>query len=165
MAQTLFKKEKIMISGESGNVLLITLIILVLLTIIGISATRTASIDMQVAGNNMVYKKNLFTAEGAALEAVQVMSNEAELETIGWIMPEGTDDDISNIRDKDKFEAISNTSSIDDNARFAVIRGGLVETGESLDMTRVKIHEFAVYGRSDQNNGTSIIRMGYRKAY
>lgn len=165
MAQLLFKNEKTMTSGESGNVLLITLIILVLLTIIGISATRTASIDMQVAGNNMIYKRNLFSAEGAALEAVQTMTNLTELETVGWIIPEGTDDDISNIRDKDKFEAISNQSSINDDARYAVVRGGLVETGESLDMTRVKIHEFAVYGRSDQLRGTSIIKMGFRKAY
>jgi len=164
MAQTLFKKEKIMNIGESGNVLLITLIILVLLTIIGISATRTASIDMQVAGNNMIYKKNLFGAEGAALEAVQVMSNEAELDTVGytWIRPEGTDENI--VRDKDQFEGISNTSSIDD-SRYTVIRGGLVETGESLDMTRVKIREFAVYGRSDQQRGTSIVKLGFRKAY
>jgi len=165
MAQPLFKKEKIMTSGESGNVLLITLIILVLLTIIGISATRTASIDMQVAGNNMIYKKNLFGAEGAALEAVQIMSNEAELDTVGytWIRPEDTDENI--VRDKDQFEGISNTSSIDEDVGYAVIRGGLVDTGESLDMTRVKIHEFAVYGRSDQNRGASVVKLGYRKAY
>ena len=165
MAQILYKKEKIMNRGEGGNVLLITLIILVLLTIIGISATRTASIDMQVAGNNMVYKKNLFTAEGGALEAVQVMSNEAELDTVGypWIRPEGTDENI--VRDKDQFEGISRQSLTDENARYTVIRGGLVETGESLDMTRVKIHEFAVYGRSDQQRGTSIVKVGFRKAY
>jgi len=165
MAQILYKKEKIMNRGEGGNVLLITLIILVLLTIIGISATRTASIDMQVAGNNMVYKKNLFTAEGGALEAVQVMSNEAELDTVGypWIRPEGTDENI--VRDKDQFEGISRQSLTDENARYTVIRGGLVETGESLDMTRVKIHEFAVYGRSDQQRGTSIVKLGFRKAY
>jgi len=165
MAQTLFKKEKIMISGEGGNVLLITLIILVLLTIIGISATRTASIDMQVAGNNMIYKKNLFSAEGGALEAVQVMSNEAELDTVGypWIRPEDTDENI--VRDKDQFEGISRQSLTDENARYSVIRGGLVDTGESLDMTRVKIHEFAVYGRSDQNRGASVVKLGYRKAY
>jgi hypothetical protein len=165
MAQSLFNNEKIMTSRESGNVLLITLIILVLLTIIGISATRTASIDMQVAGNNMIYKKNLFGAEGAALEAVQTMSNQAELDTVGytWIRPEDTSEDV--IRDKDQFEGISQTSSIDEDAGYSVIRGGLVDTGESLDMTRVKIHEFAVYGRSDQQRGTSIVKLGFRKAY
>src|SRR4030043_1657592 len=137
MAQSLFNNEKIMNRGESGNVLLITLIILVLLTIIGISATRTASIDMQVAGNNMIYKKNLFGAEGAALEAVQIMSNEDELDTVGydWIRPEGTDE--NTVRDKDQFEGISNTSSIGEDAGYTVIRGGLVETGESLDMTKI----------------------------
>ena len=165
MAQSLFNNEKIMTSRESGNVLLITLIILVLLTIIGISATRTASIDMQVAGNNMIYKKNLFGAEGAALEAVQTMSNQAELDTVGytWIRPEDTSEDV--IRDKDQFEGISQTSSIDEDAGYSVIRGGLVDTGESLDMTRVKIHEFAVYGRSDQQRGTSIVKLGFRKSY
>jgi len=177
MAQTLSEKtatqkEKHILKGEEGNVLIISLILLVLLTMLGISSTRTSSIDLQVAGNNMTYKRNLFFGEAAAFEAVQNMQ-ETDLETAApnWILPEGVTD--TDIRDTNQWDTsfaggkTAQTSTIDAGgaARYLAVSGGLVDTGESLDMTRTKIHEFSVYGRCDRTNGTSIVKMGYRKAY
>jgi len=166
-------KERSIINLEDGNVLIVSLILLVLLTMLGISATRTSSIDMQVAGNNMTYKRNLFTAEAAAYQAVQIME-ETDLVTDApnWLLPEGTSE--VHIGPPDRWEngfpgGTAGSSSIDSDpratTRFIAIRGGIVETGESLDMTRTKINEFSVYGRCDRNRGTSIVKVGYRKAY
>lgn len=165
------KKESIT-GGEDGNVLIISLILLVLLTLIGISATSTSMIEMQIAGNNMIYKRNLYLAEGAAYDAIQRME-ETDLETSPptWLAPETvTEDDILVTANWDgSFTGgkVASTSQIDPNgaARYVAVMGGIVATGESLDMTRVKIHEYEVYGRADRNNGISIVKMGYRKAF
>jgi len=52
------------IKNESGSVLIIALLILVLLTIIGISASTTSTIDIQIAGNEKLYKIAFYAADG-----------------------------------------------------------------------------------------------------
>jgi hypothetical protein len=50
--------------NEEGNVLITAFIFLVILTLIGIFATRTAQMDMQIAANEIPYKRNFYIAEG-----------------------------------------------------------------------------------------------------
>ena len=49
---------------ENGNVTVIALMILVVLTVIGISASRTSTTDIRIAGNEIPYKRNFYVAEG-----------------------------------------------------------------------------------------------------
>ena len=60
-------------NNKEGNVLIITLIVLVALTFLGITATRMSSTDLLVSGNKKIYTENLYNAEAAAYHAVQVM--------------------------------------------------------------------------------------------
>ena len=50
--------------NEKGNVTLIALILLVVLTLIGISASRTSTLDMQIARNEIPFKQGFYIAEG-----------------------------------------------------------------------------------------------------
>jgi Tfp pilus assembly protein PilX len=52
--------------NEEGFVLVIALLILVFLTIIGISATTTTQIELQISGNEKSYRIALPTWEAAA---------------------------------------------------------------------------------------------------
>jgi hypothetical protein len=52
-------------NNEQGSVLVVSLILLVLLTTIGISASRTTSIELQIAGNEKAHKQAFYTAEAA----------------------------------------------------------------------------------------------------
>ncbi len=56
------------LSCDEGSVLVVSLIILVLLTLIGISASRTASIEIRIAGNERSHQVAFYRAEGG-LEA------------------------------------------------------------------------------------------------
>src|SRR5512145_549993 len=56
--------HKDIISRENGNVTVIALMILVILTIIGISASRTSTTDMQIARNQIPHKQDFFISEG-----------------------------------------------------------------------------------------------------
>ena len=64
-------KETIRLKSEEGSVLIVALIILVLLTLLGIFATKTSEVEIQIAGNDMRYKRNLYSAEAVAMECAQ----------------------------------------------------------------------------------------------
>ena len=49
--------------NEKGSILTITILILALLTAIGIAATRTSTIDTQIAGNELLYNQEFYKAD------------------------------------------------------------------------------------------------------
>ena len=71
--------EKLMkpLKNEQGYFLILaTIMLLALLTIISIAASNTASTEVQIAGNDALYQRNLYQAEGAAMEAVDRLQND-----------------------------------------------------------------------------------------
>ena len=56
------------LNNERGSVLIIAVLMLVLLTIIGISATNTTTTDLQIAGNEKTHRIAFYAAE-AGIEA------------------------------------------------------------------------------------------------
>ena len=59
MNNSIVKKQ-----SEQGSITVIALMILVVLTILGITISRTATIDVQIAGNEIPFKQNFYVAEG-----------------------------------------------------------------------------------------------------
>lgn len=168
---------------EDGSVLVIAMIMLALLTIIGISATTTSTIEVQIAANDRFYKQNLCVADGAAMECIQRMENGGEemkemtstrdvwlidgsnFNRSGVSVP-GADTitDPDNWRDADTGTSQScEVAMLDPNSRFMAFYGGIAE-GSSLDMTKSTVYEYRVFGRSTRNEGLVIIGVGYRKA-
>jgi len=49
---------------ERGSITAIALMLLVVLTLLGIAATRTATIDIQIASNEIPYKQSFYISEG-----------------------------------------------------------------------------------------------------
>jgi hypothetical protein len=59
--------------NEEGSVIVLAFTILVVLTLIGVFATRTATIDIQIASNEIPYQQNFYIAEGGVhREAAEV---------------------------------------------------------------------------------------------
>ena len=56
--------------GEEGSALLVVLVLLVLITIIGLSSVNNASMEMKIAGNDRVAKRNFYNAEAGLFDAV-----------------------------------------------------------------------------------------------
>jgi len=52
------------LKSEEGNLTIVAFVLLVVLTLIGIFATKTANLDLQTAYNEVPYKKNFYVAEG-----------------------------------------------------------------------------------------------------
>ena len=59
MRNSIFKNQ-----SEQGSITVIALMILVVLTLLGITITRTSTIDIQIAGNEIPFKQNFYVAEG-----------------------------------------------------------------------------------------------------
>jgi len=62
------------IHNEDGFVLIVALFVLILLTIIGISATSTTTIDLQISQNDKAYKIAFYNADGGVYPTVKLIS-------------------------------------------------------------------------------------------
>lgn len=53
------------VNNSRGSALVVALLMLVVLTLIGISATTTTTFELQIAGNDKLFKKAFYSADGA----------------------------------------------------------------------------------------------------
>ncbi len=160
------KKIALILNNEDGYFLILaTLMILVLLTIMGVAASRTASTEITVAANEMVYQRNFYLAEGALMEAVDILSNSTDLaenppdwyETVAGVLTE------ANVQDY--WDAGAEISTVDDSGNTRFVAG--VEgagAGSSLGVNSPTVRAIGVYGRCEQN-GVTMIKVGYLKVY
>ncbi len=167
---------------ERGSVVVIALVLLVLLTIIGISASRTTEIEIMIAGNERVAKQNFYVAEGATMQAAQILElTDLEYTPPGWLMDEYNKNtsgvelpaaSYSKISEHihedenwtDDFSQQLTTSGLPGEARVLTLSKGIVPTS-SWKMTSSKVYEYEVYGRSQLHRGEGLVSVGYRKAY
>lgn len=159
--------------GEQGFVLLTTLLIMTLLVLLGMASTSSTIMELQIAGNDREYKRNFFRAEGAALEAGQLLRNIEDSEelnpaltTQSWIQDIGATElpvnwDESAIPSNNR---LGSRDELVDDIRLAVVAGG-VEKNSSLNMNAPTIHTFQLYGRSRERNGQVIISIGYKQFF
>jgi len=158
-------KEKCLLKNDDGSVLVLALVMLVLLTLLGISASRTSSIEIQISGNDMIYKQNLYMAEAGAMEAVQELeNNDLETNAPAWLQPIDT---VLDIPDKSFWDANSEASGdpdLDDYTLKIASTDGIVG-GASLDMSKSNVNGYTVYGRCERKKGIIVVEVGYRKPF
>ena len=168
---------KSLLNNENGSVIVMALIFLVLLTVLGMSAISTSSIEVQIAGNGMRYKQNLYLAEAAAMEAVQRLEDGVEANiTVGnpsaftWMngdadvsVPVGQVtnpwQEVGNMQASAVSDPVSGT-----NPQFAAVSRGITG-GTSLGVTTPsQLYTFDVYGIYS-GNGLSQVVLGYKKRF
>ncbi len=161
-------QNKSPLRNEGGSVIILAMIFLVLLTIIGMSAISTSIIEVQIAGNDVRYKKNLYRAEGAAMECAQMIENSTDPQFLhpdgtncpAWLYPDGVD-----LSNPTVMSGNSQQSSIHANASYGSVARG-IGFGDSLDITAPSsLNEYAVYGFYSGNDGQSHVVVGYKKRY
>ena len=59
--------------NEEGFVLITGLLILLILTMLGITATRNTSIELQIAGNDRLHKETFYSAESGAILGTEIL--------------------------------------------------------------------------------------------
>jgi hypothetical protein len=167
-------QKKSPIKNENGSVIILALIFLVLLTIIGMSAVDTSTIEVQISGNDVRYKTNLYRAEGAVMECAQIIETETNP---SFLHPAGTNapswiyaNNVYDLSDSDIMAARATAgelgvSNVHPNASYGVVALG-IGYGDSLDITAPsQMNEYAIYGLYSGNDGQSHIVVGYKKRF
>ena len=78
------------LNNERGSALVIALLMLVILTLIGISATSTTTFELQIAGNDKLFKRAFYVADGASEMAGELI--EQNIEERDWEKVDGSGD-------------------------------------------------------------------------
>lgn len=154
------------LKNEKGHFLILaTIMLLALLTIISIAATHTANTEVQIAGNDTLYQRNLYLAEGAAMEAVDRLQNDPNPRGLPFVESgiQVIDDDNFTDGWETKSQAVTTKMDTSGKTRFRVGYEG-TPAGHSLGMGRARVHGFAVYGRTEKQ-GVTTIKIGYRRAF
>lgn len=128
---------KSLLNNEDGSIIIITLIFLVLLTILGMSATSTSTIEVQIAGNSAQSKENLYLAEAVAMEAAQMIidasATDLDLDSTAWA-GDWLFDETVDLKDPVVMLANGKVSNVDANTQYAAVIHGIA-AGSSLDMS------------------------------
>jgi hypothetical protein len=165
-------KTMAILKNEKGAMMmLITVMFLVLLTVISIAASRTATVETKIAANEYAYQRCFYNAEGAIMEAVDLLDTEVNPRVS---LPAWMGEDPSEINDDTVFAywvedagtgaVIPKSSKVDatDTELMGVHLGVL--PGNSLDMGRPTKHSVNIYGRCDKD-GTVLLTVGYTNVY
>ena len=153
---------------QKGSIIIIALVLLMLVTLMGISITQITGIEMQVAGNERDYKELFYLAEAAMMEALQRMDDASNQNlrptttTFTWLHNTATNlDSQSVIADTD----VSTVSAVNaDTARFAATAQGIA-SGSSLAMTTTsQLYSFEVHGYAEKR-GRAHVAGGYRRRF
>jgi len=159
-------------NNNGAIMILFSMMLLMLVTIISIAASKTARTEVRIAGNEYRYHHNFYCAEGAVVEAIDKMEALAAIDAADhdWMMNESTEVDSDEgfieywADDPDTEDAVPQAAMLcNDHTEFIVIHRGVL-AGSSLDMSKPTKHAFAVYGKSN-NRGRVMIKVGYRKEY
>jgi Tfp pilus assembly protein PilX len=162
-----------LLKNENGYLAIIgALVILILISIISISASRVANTEVSLARNEVIYQRNFYLAEGAALEAADHLTQYGNLRenTQAWMEMATGDLDIDNVKYYwDNKVASGDTvipepSAVNLSHTLFIIGHEGTAKGFSLDMDKPTVHAIAIYGRCEWD-GVSIIKMGYQAAY
>ncbi len=65
--------------NENGSVLLLSVVMLILLTLLGMFATTTSTIEIQISGNDKIHKQRFYDADSGVSSALSMLTFDDEL--------------------------------------------------------------------------------------
>lgn len=163
-----------LLRDEKGSAIVVALMILSLLTLVGIAATRTSDSEISIAGNEVAFNTVLYQSEGAAVEgALNIeVADKAFLVSRGvandWLesdtaAPDYTDPSVWVFDDGGADNA--EESSVNPELAFAAVDLGIAP-GASLSMTqKTQVRSYRVFGYENTQMGLELLEVGYKKRF
>ena len=162
------------LKNEQGALMIITsVMLLALLTIISVAASKTANTEISIAANEYVYQRCFYNAEGAIMEVVDLL--EGSPNTLDTPPPwMSLDEEVindstvftfwQNSGNEDGDGVVPQASVIDPHhTEYIGVHHG-IPSGSSLDMSKPAKHIFSIYGRS-KSKSLVMLKIGYAKIY
>lgn len=168
------------VDNERGSVIVVAMIVLVLLTLIGISSTDNTVIESAIVRSDALYRQNFYKTEGAIVELAQIMEDNdiSSMGAYNWLTDVAVAPDLTVPANWDLDGSVtgtinaqaSNNMNPGDGNNFtmqAAVANGIPE-GSSLEMTSgSNMYDYMIYGlfESNANQGRKLIAAGYRKRF
>ena len=160
-----------LLQNEDGVAIIAVALILVVLTIIGIATTNVSNTEVTISGNQSVYQRTFYQAEGATIEAIDLLESlpDPDSSTAAWLENDLNQITLGDIQDatfwsSGGYGTTPGSSTLSD-TQYVVVSEGII-SGSSLGVSSSKVHEYAVYGRSSSaKGGTTVVNIGYLMAF
>lgn len=167
----MLKSVSILQNERGALMIIVAVVMLALLTLISVAASRTARIELRIAANDYAYQRCFYNAEGAAVEALARLEEGSHPLSAAppWMRSAKDAIDDSTIfsywdTNGEKKGAGPRESVVDpaDTAYLVVHHG--IPAGSSLGMNNPARHTFSIYSRC-KNEGPVILKIGYARVY
>ena len=165
------KKTTLILKNEQGSAIIVAMLVLLLMTIIGVAATQNSIMELAIVRNDLLYKDQLLNAEGAAMEAAQLINNavDTNLQDVSLTAGLGvTDIDLTALNLNDGQWGMS---ALDDNqtAGAAITGYRIVDQTGPVMLIDPVTHTYSIYGLHNRTSGMSqgqvLVDIGYRKKF
>lgn len=173
MKSTITRCDTNAITNSDGYVLVTAMLMLLILTLIGIAATSTATFELQISGNDKRAKQVFYDAESAAYEGAQRVANETDSDHLKpgrsrhkWLISTQDKYDYVNNASKWNNNQIRSGMSTTENLAGVVALGSGVIKGDkaaSIKMTNSTVYGFQILGNSQHGKGSKTIEIGFKK--
>lgn len=173
------------LANEDGTAIVTALLILMLLSLVAVTATDTTVNEKAMVRSEAVFEQNFSQAESSALEGLQKLASKGNDE-IGNLLPKrlalGSDNkdllldseseevgdilkviDTNNDSVVDKTDALEHSELNTNALRTAVMLP--IAVGDSLSVTTAKsrLYRYNTFGLSDDLGGKALICIGYKR--
>jgi len=163
------------LNNQSGAVLVVTLLVVLAVTVLGVAGLQTTTVELRIARNEREIRESFYLAEAAAMEGVQRLINAAgvdlEEQFSHWHHPRralaGNGWDFRDAGDWDCDDSENGNclqSPLDRHAFIAAVEWR-VAPGASLLMTGSRLVENRVYGLCTKHGGDHMVEIGYLLRY
>ena len=166
------KKAQFLINNEEGMAVVVAVLILALLTIIAITASKDTVVELNILRNDLVYKDHLYRAEAASMEGIQWIEN-ADAATLtdftatNFLNP--NDVDLNSLDLNDGRWNLAGTDPFQNPSQ--IVNGyTIVDDTGPIDLSaESNVFSYKVYGFYDQpsgrSRGQSMVEVGYKKRF
>lgn len=167
---------------ESGFVLVVSVVLLVILSLLGVFGARMAITEYQITGHELVYTESFYRSESLAMSMAQKIENEDKLNLAegkidanndntstedSGLLPSGeiVSYDPSSLTNIDGYLTTHGYKVAgDEKTKFLAVDVG-VDDDASLGMGGSQVHKFDVYGRSEENRTSKTVKIGLKRRY
>ena len=156
---------------DEGSLLFLTVVLLFLVSILGISAINTSTGEVKIARNDYDYKNSFYKADAAVREAGHRVENETPQNLqdrnfpLTWLSQTGTVD----LTDMENFEPSVNCETSDINPDGTTCVAAIEEriaVGASMDMmSESQVYEYTLYGYENSNRGRVLVQSGFKRRF
>ena len=168
------EKTTLILKNEQGSAIVVAMLVLVLLTIIGAAATQNSITELAIVRNDLLYKDQLLNAEGAAMEAAQLINNtpDTNLQDVSLTPGLSVTDIVLTALDLNdtEWEMSALDPDIPDGSPDGTITGyRMVDQTGWVMLTGPITHTYSIYGLHNRTSGISqgqvLVELGYRKKF